>query len=471
MYCQVEEAVKNCDLCLRRNKVSNIYPKLRESIFPDHPFHIWSMDTTGKLQLCANGDQYIIIAVENFTKYTVIAPAKDLRSKSVMEFIIKEIISHFGNMDFLLSDNATCFTSKTFNEMAKELGFKIIHSSPRNPQSNGLAENRVKCVKRILTHYHDEIHRGNWSEFLPFIQLALNTSIDASRKYTPFFLLHGFEAKSVFDNIVSNPREGFCSEDEWVSNLVQEVFVSRQICMNELKRARKGQAAQYNKKILEIEIFPNNLVYVIQESSSKNYSYRGPYLVLSELYKNVFLLQELKICKRSLVNIRQLKKINDHERFLAMNPEIAKQRSKVDDNSLDPIPDKIEGEQINKTQIEEAIPHNVWQCNLKGSLLNQINENNLESVNQPYITTSSEGNGSGNAGTDTELRLPEPQLQPMDEITSEEINDNSEGNTSVQTFDNYEQGRFIHERKAKSKPLNYKDPSLKDFLDGKMAKP
>jgi hypothetical protein len=105
----------------------------KRKYFPDHSFYIWSMDTTEKLQLCTNGEQYIIIPVEHFSKYTVTAPPKDLRLKSVMEFIIKEIISLFGNMDLLLSDNASCFTSKTFNEMAKVLGFKIIHSSPRNP--------------------------------------------------------------------------------------------------------------------------------------------------------------------------------------------------------------------------------------------------------------------------------------------------------------------------------------------------
>jgi len=33
---------------------------------------------------------------------------------------------------------------------------------------------------------------------------------------------------------------------------------------------------------------PNDLVYVIQEGFSKPYSYRGPYFVLTELYKNVF---------------------------------------------------------------------------------------------------------------------------------------------------------------------------------------
>jgi hypothetical protein len=155
-----------------------------------------------------------------------------------------------------------------------------------------------------------------------------------------------------------------------------------------------------------------------------------------------------------------------------MNPEIAKQRSKVKDKPLDPITDEIEGEQTNKTLIEENILHNIWQCNLKGSLLNQINENNLESINQPYITTSSELNDSSNAKTDTELSLPESQLQPVNRIDSDEINDNSEGNTSVQTgSNNYEQRRIIHERKAKTKPLNYKDPSLKDFLDGKMEKP
>jgi hypothetical protein len=105
------------------------------------------MDTTGKLQLCANGNQHKIIAVKHFTKYTVMAPAICLRSKSVIKFIIEEIISHFGNMYFLLSDIASCFTSKTFNEMTKALGFKIINSSPRNLQSNGLTENRVKCLK------------------------------------------------------------------------------------------------------------------------------------------------------------------------------------------------------------------------------------------------------------------------------------------------------------------------------------
>ena len=217
------------------------------------------MDITGILQNCAHGDEHFIIAVKHFSKYTVAAQAKNLTSKSVMEFIIREVILQLGGMDFLLSDNASYLTSKTFSDMAKILGFEIHHSSPRNPRSNGMAKNRVKRVKKstYILPWSNSLDCLEAQTFLPFIQLALNTSIDASRKDTPFFLLHRFEAKSVFDCFFLSKNDIF---GRWVFSLLQEVFVIRQICINDLKKVENSQAKQYNKKILEIKIYSNNIV-------------------------------------------------------------------------------------------------------------------------------------------------------------------------------------------------------------------
>jgi hypothetical protein len=80
---------------------------------------------------------------------------------------------------------------------------------------------------------------------------------------------------------------------------------------------------------------------------------------------------------------------------------------------------------------------------------------------------------TSNPETPTDLGVQESQVETVNRINSDEINGNAEGNTSVQTIGhNYEQEkRSINEIRAKMKPLNYRDPSLEDFIGGKMTKP
>ena len=50
-----------------------------------------------------------------------------------------------------MSDGGPQFSSAEFQRFAEEWGFDHNMSSPYYPQSNGLAENGVKVVKRLLT--------------------------------------------------------------------------------------------------------------------------------------------------------------------------------------------------------------------------------------------------------------------------------------------------------------------------------
>ena len=62
---------------------------------------------------------------------------------------LKEFFSRNGIPEILISDNKP-FNSVLLKEFAKEWDSKIVTSSPRYAQSNGLAERGVQIAKNIL---------------------------------------------------------------------------------------------------------------------------------------------------------------------------------------------------------------------------------------------------------------------------------------------------------------------------------
>ena len=64
---------------------------------------------------------------------------------------IKSLFSRYGIPSTVMSDRGPQFSIAEFQRYAEEWGFDHNMSSPYYPQSNGLAENGVKIVKRLLT--------------------------------------------------------------------------------------------------------------------------------------------------------------------------------------------------------------------------------------------------------------------------------------------------------------------------------
>ncbi len=50
----------------------------------------------------------------------------------------------------LVTENGTHYTAKSFQDWLKHIGCRQVFSPPRHPQSNGLAENFVKTLKRAI---------------------------------------------------------------------------------------------------------------------------------------------------------------------------------------------------------------------------------------------------------------------------------------------------------------------------------
>ena len=106
-----------------------------------------------------------------------------------------------------MSDNGPEFANHEFRNFAKEYNFIHVTSSPRYPQSNGMAERAVQTIKNLFRKARDD-HKD------PYIALMeLRNSEIPGVELSPAQLLLGRTTRTLVPTIKSNLRPlGFNSE-------------------------------------------------------------------------------------------------------------------------------------------------------------------------------------------------------------------------------------------------------------------
>jgi hypothetical protein len=134
------------------------------------------------------GNKYIIVAMDYFTKWPEAKAVKNADAKEVSKFIYEEIICRHGCPKKILTDRGSHFN----NEMVKNLvgKFEIKHgfSTPYHPKTNGLVERFNKTLCESLAKIGNV---KNWDMNITSVLFAYHSKIQESTKVTPFYLTYG----------------------------------------------------------------------------------------------------------------------------------------------------------------------------------------------------------------------------------------------------------------------------------------
>ena len=131
------------------------------------------MDLAGPFQPeTSKGHNYVMIAIEHYTKHLEAIPLPDNRSETVAYAFAHSMLARFGSCAEVVTDNGAEFEGAFHSLMAACL-IDHRYATAHHPQANGLAECVVQSVKRALCKMVDGRnatagqHALHWDEQLP----------------------------------------------------------------------------------------------------------------------------------------------------------------------------------------------------------------------------------------------------------------------------------------------------------------
>ena len=138
----------------------------------------------------SNGHEYILVAIDYFTKWVEAASYSVLKAKHVAQFLENNIICQFGVPQEIISNNGYHFEGEV-RRIIKLYNIEHHKSLPYWPQAKGAVEATNKNVKNILAKM--VVTYKDWVEKLLFALWGYRTSICASIAATPYSLAYGNE--------------------------------------------------------------------------------------------------------------------------------------------------------------------------------------------------------------------------------------------------------------------------------------
>ena len=111
---------------------------------------------------------YLLVDTNYFTKWVEVEPLANIRDMDAKKFIWKNIVTRFGVLHILISDNGLQFDSKSFWRYCCDLGITNRYSTPAYSQGNGQTEAVNKVIVNGLKKRLDDV-KGKWVEVLSHV--------------------------------------------------------------------------------------------------------------------------------------------------------------------------------------------------------------------------------------------------------------------------------------------------------------
>jgi transposase InsO family protein len=130
-------------------------------------FYCVALDTIGLLPKATNGNKYVLVAIDHYSKWCEARHVKEHDACTTVKFIEDEVICRYGVLKYVLTNNGSEWM-KEFVEIYQSYGITHQFIAPTWPQCNGMVERLIKTIKHgliimVVTNIQD------WDLLLPRI--------------------------------------------------------------------------------------------------------------------------------------------------------------------------------------------------------------------------------------------------------------------------------------------------------------
>ncbi len=189
MQTDVLDYVRTCKPCVQSKRSSNMR-KAPMELRQTYPiFYHVHMDVVSLPQDPATGYSKCLVMIDSFSSYAELTAIKNERAPTVGQAFFRNWVCRHSVPNLITTDRHKSFRSEFLKALAELLGSKQIFTSSNRPQSNSKVERTNSSILNTLRVLAAK--NKNWCELLPVVRFGLNTGMNASSQYSPYFLAHG----------------------------------------------------------------------------------------------------------------------------------------------------------------------------------------------------------------------------------------------------------------------------------------
>jgi len=292
MPIQVKNYIQSCHKCQTYNYGLEYNRAPLKPIIVTRPWQLVGVDYMGPFKRTNNGNVYIIILIDHFTKFVVGQATITFDAETTAKVLFNEIICKLAMVEMILSDQGVNFEARLFKQLCILIQAEKMRTTAYNPSCNGITERMNKNVKPYLAKFVDQSH-DNWDIFLPMAISAYNNSYHSTIRMTPYEALFGRPSVKVSDIILNSQLPG----DTKVKDVAEFTLALRKAALNvnriieeNTRIAQIKQKEQYDKFVRDTRTFKIGDLVKIRNSKHKKDAtaafepkFIGPYKIVKLL--------------------------------------------------------------------------------------------------------------------------------------------------------------------------------------------
>lgn len=281
----IQDWLRSCPQCqLAANADRGTHHAPMRPLDVPSAFSRWHLDFIGPLPNTMKGNNWILVAVDYATNWTIARAMPVATSQAISDFVFEEIVMKFGCPEEVLSDRGPNFMSQVLNFYLGRAKIHHKYTSAFHPRTNGKVERTNGIVKQMLRKYtNGAIYR--WDNFLEPAVFACNIRKHRTTNVSPYFMVYGVEPRLPGDIlrplVLQEPTED-----------PKEIFDNRKPSLLRLRETRANAAeklranAQRDKALWDAtmthQVFNiGDMVLMRHENKfSLEYNWKGPFSII-----------------------------------------------------------------------------------------------------------------------------------------------------------------------------------------------
>ncbi len=299
--------IENCATCAENNgSVSRPVP-IQSYPIPNEPWETVAIDLL-TLAMTTEGHKYLLVAIDHFSRFSILVLLKDKQAKSVARALIDELFCKYNTPKVLLSDNGTEFNNQMLSSICDEYSITKCNVLAYHPASNGMVERQNRKIIRHLCTLVGDVS-STWHEWMPQIMASLNSSLHKSIGDTPHFIIYGQDKRLPF-NFLLKEEEPIYNFDDYVrvrSTDFKKIY--KRISQNIADSKATMNESQWRKANDKIIVIGDLVYHQVHEPKNKLAPrFEGPYRVIDYDKGNQVKLRHLTSMETKLAHVDHLKR-------------------------------------------------------------------------------------------------------------------------------------------------------------------